>query len=134
MTSPFRRSRSSTVTASPPGVYFRLALGGITGHKDLARDTGVIVPPDEAIAVADAILRVFIETGDRTDRAEARLKYVLDRLGFDDFLTLVEEKLGRALLRAPAGADRAAARLRPARPYRRARAKAGGRETGSASR
>ncbi|HEY8064422.1 MAG TPA: NirA family protein [Methylosinus sp.] len=87
-----------------PGVYFRLALGGITGHKDLARDTGVIVPPDEAVAVADAILRVFIETGDRTDRAQARLKYVLDRLGLDDFLTRVEEKLGRALLRAPADA------------------------------
>jgi ferredoxin-nitrite reductase len=31
---------------SPPRVYFRLALGGITGHKDFARDTGVIVPPD----------------------------------------------------------------------------------------
>ena len=26
-----------------PGVWFRLALGGITGHKDFARDTGVIV-------------------------------------------------------------------------------------------
>jgi ferredoxin-nitrite reductase len=87
-----------------PGVYFRLALGGITGHKDLARDTGVIVPPDETVEVADAILHVFIETGDRTDRAQARLKYVLDRLGLDDFLTLVEAKLGRALLRAPAEA------------------------------
>lgn len=83
-----------------PGVYFRLALGGITGHKDLARDTGVIVPPDEAVEIADAILRVFIETGDRTNRARARLKYVLDQLGFDRFLTLVEEKLGRPLLRA----------------------------------
>jgi ferredoxin-nitrite reductase len=28
-----------------PGVWFRLALGGITGHKDFARDTGVIVKP-----------------------------------------------------------------------------------------
>src|ERR1019366_1967278 len=38
-----------------PGVYFRLALGEITGHKDFARDTGVIVPPGEAIEVADKI-------------------------------------------------------------------------------
>lgn len=88
----------------PPGVYFRLALGGITGHEDLASDTGVILPVEDAIAVADAILRVFIETGDRTDRAKARLKYVLDRLGFDGFLQRVEERLGRALPRAPAGA------------------------------
>lgn len=87
-----------------PGIYFRLALGGITGHKDLARDTGVIVSPDEAIDVADAILRVFIDAGDRTDRARARLKYVLERLGFEKFLSLVEEKLGRALRRAPQAA------------------------------
>ncbi len=31
--------------ALPAGVYFRLVLGGITGHKDIARDTGVIVEP-----------------------------------------------------------------------------------------
>ncbi|ULO22734.1 NirA family protein [Methylocystis sp. SB2] len=82
-----------------PGVYFRLALGGITGHKDFARDTGVIVSPDDAVEVADKILRVFIEHGDRTNRAKARLKYVLDAWGFDKFLAAVEDKLGRKLLR-----------------------------------
>jgi ferredoxin-nitrite reductase len=87
-----------------PGVYFRLALGGITGHKDFARDTGVIVPPGEAIEVADKILRVFIEHGDRANRANARLKYVLDAFGFEKFLELVEEKLGRKLSRAPSSA------------------------------
>ncbi len=66
------------------GVWFRLALGGITGHRDFARDTGVVVPArSEATAVADAIVRVFIEHGDRTDRNKARLKYVLDRLGIE---------------------------------------------------
>lgn len=87
-----------------PGVWFRLALGGITGHKDFARDTGVIVKPDEATLVADAIVRVFIEHGDRTDRLKARLKYVLDAFGFDKFLGLVEEKLGRPLTKVPAEA------------------------------
>jgi ferredoxin-nitrite reductase len=84
-----------------PGVWFRLALGGITGHKDFARDTGVIVAPDEATEVADAIVRMFIEHGDRTDRNKARLKYVLDAFGFDKYLELVEEKLGRKLIRVP---------------------------------
>ena len=87
-----------------PGAYFRLALGGITGHKDFARDTGVIVPPDEAVEVADGVLRVFIAHGDRTNRARARLKYVLDAWGFEKFLAAVEERLGRKLLRAPAEA------------------------------
>jgi ferredoxin-nitrite reductase len=87
-----------------PGVWFRLALGGITGHRDFARDTGVIVPPQDATRVADAIVRVFIDRGDRTNRNKARLKYVLDELGFDAFLREVEAKLGTPLTRAPAGA------------------------------
>lgn len=88
--------------ALAPGIYFRLALGGITGHKDLARDTGVVLTPEEATAVADAIVRVFIDAGDRTNRNKARLKYVLDSWGFDAFLKAVEAKLGRPLLRLDA--------------------------------
>jgi ferredoxin-nitrite reductase len=84
-----------------PGVRFRLALGGITGHKDFARDTGVVVEPGECTQVADAIVRVYIEHGDRTDRNKARLKYVLDRMGIDAFLAKVEERLGRSLARVP---------------------------------
>jgi ferredoxin-nitrite reductase len=82
-----------------PGVWFRLALGGITGHKDFARNTGVYLRPAEATRVADAIVRVFIDHGDRTDRNKARLKYLLDAWGFDKFLAAVEEKLGEKLLR-----------------------------------
>ncbi len=84
-----------------PGVWFRLALGGITGHKDFAKDTGVIVKPEEATQVADAIVRVYIEHGDRTDRAKARLKYVLDAWGLEKFIAHVEKKLGRALTKVP---------------------------------
>jgi len=90
-----------------PGVWFRLVLGGITGHKDLARETGVVAKPSEATAVADAIVRVFISEGDRTNRAKARLKYVLDRHasetgGLDSFLAQIEAKLGRPLTRIDA--------------------------------
>jgi ferredoxin-nitrite reductase len=84
-----------------PGIWFRLAIGGITGHKDFARPTGVIVKPSEATLVADAVVRVFIDHGDRANRTKARLKYVLDARGIDKFLTAVEEKLGRKLARVP---------------------------------
>jgi ferredoxin-nitrite reductase len=87
-----------------PGIWFRLGVGGITGHKDFAKETGIIVKPDEATMVADAIVRVFIDTGDRTNRLKARLKYVLDGIGVDKFMTTVEERLGRKLVRAPAEA------------------------------
>jgi ferredoxin-nitrite reductase len=83
-----------------PGVWFRLLLGGLTGHKDFARDTGVLVKPADACRVADAVVRVFIDHGDRTDRTKARLKYVLDKMGVEKFLALAEEKLGRKLDRA----------------------------------
>ena len=87
-----------------PGAWWRLALGGITGHKDFARDTGVIVPLDQAVRVADAIVRVFIRAGDRTERTRSRLKYLLDAWGFEKFLEAVEAELGAKLTRAPAGA------------------------------
>jgi ferredoxin-nitrite reductase len=87
-----------------PGVWFRLGIGGITGHKDFAKETGIIVKPEEATAVADAIVRLFIETGDRTNRLKARLKYVLDSMGVDKFMEAVEERLGRKFVRAPAEA------------------------------
>ena len=96
------------------GIWFRLLLGGITGHKDFARATGVVVKPADATKVADAVVRVFIDHGDRTDRTKARLKYVIDRLGLDKVLSLVEDKLGRKLDRV--GGDA----LAPRAPFDRA--------------
>jgi ferredoxin-nitrite reductase len=47
---------------------------------------------------------VFIDHGNRTDRTKARLKYVLDSMGVDKFLGLLEERLGRKLDRVVPGA------------------------------
>jgi ferredoxin-nitrite reductase len=77
----------------------RVRLGGITGHGDFARDAGVVVRPAECIEVAAAILRVFLERGDRTNRQKARMKYVLDAAGHERYLEWVEERLGRKLAR-----------------------------------
>src|SRR5712675_1162783 len=38
-----------------PGVWFRLGVGGITGHRDFAKATGIVVRPEDATQVADAI-------------------------------------------------------------------------------
>jgi ferredoxin-nitrite reductase len=87
-----------------PGVWFRLVLGGITGHGDLARDVGVVLRPGECTEVADAVVRVFINHGDRTNRSKARLKYLLDAWGFEKFMGEVEARLGRRLPRLPSDA------------------------------
>jgi ferredoxin-nitrite reductase len=85
---------------APDGIYFRLQLGGITGHLDFAHETGVLLKPEECVKVAGAVVRAFIAHGDRTNRQKARLKYVLDRMGRDEFLKEVEKEYGAPLRRA----------------------------------
>ena len=87
--------------AAASGVYFRVALGGITGHRDFARDLGVLIRPEQCVPVATALVRVFIEHGDRTDRTKARMKYVLDRIGLEKYLEEAEKHLPGKLLRFP---------------------------------
>jgi ferredoxin-nitrite reductase len=82
-------------------ILFRIALGGATGHKSFARDLGVIVPPAEITKVVAAVVRVYIEHGCRTNRKRARLKHLLETMSFDEYLALVEKKLGTTLKRAP---------------------------------
>lgn len=82
-------------------ILFRIALGGATGHKSFARDLGVVVPPAEINKVVVAVLRVYIEKGCRTNRKRARLKHLLETMSLDEYLALVEKKLGKQLRRAP---------------------------------
>ena len=84
-----------------PGIYFRVELAGITGHKQLATDSGLLIKPTESLAVAAAMVRVFIEHGDRTDRKKARLKYLIDKWGIDKFLAETQKKLAFPLVRFP---------------------------------
>jgi len=91
----FAAVRVGAGKSAPAGVYFRVLLGGITGHLDFARDTGLLLEPSQCLPLALAMVRVFIEHGDRTDRKKARLKYLLDRWGHERF---VEESLARAKL------------------------------------
>ena len=70
----------------PAGVYFRMMLGGITGHGVFARDSGVLLLPHEVVPAAIAIVRLFIDHSDRTDRKRARLHYLIERWGVEKCL------------------------------------------------
>jgi ferredoxin-nitrite reductase len=85
----------------PSGIYFRVLLCGITGHRQFASDCGLLLRPEEAVAVAAAMIRVFSQHGDRTDRKKARLKYLIDRWGTDRFLEETEKLLAFPLIRVP---------------------------------
>ena len=84
-----------------PGVYFRMQLCGITGHKQFASDSGILLTESETIPVAAAILRVFIENGDRTNRKKARLKYLVDKWGTPKLLEETAKKLTFPLRHVP---------------------------------
>jgi len=99
----FQAVRVSEGRSVPAGVYFRVVLCGITGHRQFASDAGLLLLPDHAVAVAAAMIRVFIENGDRTDRKKARLKYLVDRWGVEKFVSETEKRLAFPLLRCGAG-------------------------------
>lgn len=82
----------------PPGIYFRVLVCGITGHKQFAQDCGILLRPDQTVAVAAAIVRVFNENGDRTDRKNARLKYLVDRWGVEKLIQETERQLAFPLI------------------------------------
>lgn len=86
----------------PPGIYFRVLLSGITGHKQFATDCGLLLRADQTVAVAAAMIRVFAENGDRTDRKKARLKYLIDKWGVEKFVAKTEKLLAFPLIRVPA--------------------------------
>lgn len=59
--------------------------------------------PEHAVDVAEKIVTVQRDYGDRSNRKHARLKYTIDDMGLDRFAGLVNERL--------------AVKLEPARPY-----------------
>jgi ferredoxin-nitrite reductase len=82
-------------------VYFRIAVGGATGHKAFARDLGVLVKPAELNKVIVALVRVYIANGNRTDRKKARLKHLLETWSLEKYLADTEKILGYTLERSP---------------------------------
>jgi ferredoxin-nitrite reductase len=86
----------------PAGIYFRVLLCGITGHRQFATDCGLLLHPNQAVAVAAAMIRVFTQHGDRTNRKKARLKYLIDKWGVQKFLSETEKLLAFPLIRVDA--------------------------------
>lgn len=90
---------------------FNAAIGGGMGatHGDpttYPRLADVIgfVTPEQVLAVAEQVIGVQRDWGNRSERKHARLKYTLDHHGLDAFVAELERRLGFAL--APARAFR----------------------------
>lgn len=85
-------------------VGFTVLVGGGMGsthgktetYPRLATPLG-FVPPEAVLDVAEAVITVFRDFGDRTNRKHARLKYVVEERGIAWFREQVETRLGQAL-------------------------------------
>jgi sulfite reductase (ferredoxin) len=62
----------------------------------LAKRLG-FVPPEDVCAIAEAIVKVQRDYGNRSDRKVARLKYTIHTMGLDAFRAKVEEYFGKPL-------------------------------------
>ncbi|KAJ2473987.1 Sulfite reductase [NADPH] subunit beta [Coemansia sp. RSA 2322] len=85
-------------------VGYNVVIGGGMGmthnnratYPRLASALG-FVPPGRAVAVAEAVMLVQRDHGDRVNRKHARLKYTVDDHGLDWWRARVEERLGEPL-------------------------------------
>ncbi len=78
-------------------------LGMSHGNKETFPRTADVLgffAPEEIVAVAKAVLLAYRDSGDRTNRKHARLKYVIEEHGADWFRGEVEQRAGFKL--APA--------------------------------
>jgi sulfite reductase (ferredoxin) len=72
---------------------FKVMLGGGLGAQPfLANLVHEFLHEDQIIPYAEAMLRVFDRYGERTNRNKARLKYLIQKLGLEEVLRLIEEE------------------------------------------
>ncbi len=92
---------------------FKVLVGG--GLGSLPTEASLLtdfLPEEELLPTIEAILRVFVETGNRKNKFKARMKFVLRDKGIEQFRHLVAEK--RKISQAPAEVFTVASKIQPA--------------------
>ena len=69
--------------------------GGLGAVPRPAKLLGEFVLEEEMLPLAQAVCRVFARLGEKQNRSRARLKFLVDKLGIDEFRRLVLEERGR---------------------------------------
>ena len=94
-----------------------IAGGGLSTLRRSAITVEEFIPQGELLEAADAVIRVFNRIGNRHNRAKARLKWAIDKIGKEAFIA--EYQAERALIRAEGGVPLVLPE-QPAPPARRA--------------
>jgi sulfite reductase (ferredoxin) len=66
--------------------------GGLGSVPHQAQLLEAFVPEEELLPLAQAVSRVFARLGEKRNRARARLKFLIAKLGIDEFRRLVQEE------------------------------------------
>jgi sulfite reductase (ferredoxin) len=73
-------------------IGFRMAVGGGLGSAPrIAQVLRDFVPMNELIPTIEAVIKVFDTLGNRKNRNKARMKFVIEKLGFEEFKRRWEE-------------------------------------------
>jgi len=72
---------------------FEVVVGGGLGAVPYdAKLFDAVVPEEEILPLAQATCRVFARLGEKRNRGRARLKFLIEKIGFDEFRRLVREE------------------------------------------
>ena len=66
--------------------------GGLGAVPHQAKLYSEFLPPEELLPTAQAICRVFARLGEKQNRARARIKFLVAKLGIEEFARLVKEE------------------------------------------
>lgn len=79
---------------------FKVLLGGGLGAQPyLAKVAHEFLPEEQLIPFTEGVIRIFDRYGERNRRHKARMKFLIEEIGFDTFLELVEKE--RMALKSP---------------------------------
>ncbi|MFC4871233.1 HEPN domain-containing protein [Negadavirga shengliensis] len=72
---------------------FKVVLGGGLGSQPRhADEVYAFLPTDQLIPFIEGVVRVFDRHGERAKRMKARMKFLINSIGIEEFLRLVEEE------------------------------------------
>ncbi len=70
---------------------FKVVVGGGLGAQPMLAHTAYdFLPENEVIPFIEAVLRVFDRHGERNSRHKARMKFLIQKIGFEAFMELVQ--------------------------------------------
>ena len=74
--------------------YFKVYIGGGLGRNPkLGVELGELIEPKDVLYHVEAITNLFIAEGDYKNHGKARVRYILERMGKDDFINCYKKHL-----------------------------------------